>query len=161
MTDSPRARSEWRFTVEDPFETGHDLGTCIFSREGQGAISKALQVGLGPHRRVALSRLSRSLAHVFGTIYRRLHYFLRRQSDRIQRSLQAACDALRCDRDAGGGKLAAATADGGAAAVGRLLAVEPCGRLLKLCNNCGQVRQRGITRAHATQRSQPNMVELL
>jgi hypothetical protein len=28
-------RSEWRFTIEDPFERAHDLGTVLHSREGQ------------------------------------------------------------------------------------------------------------------------------
>eukprot|EP01051_Picozoa_sp_SAG22_P024059 SAG22_NODE_6495_length_847_cov_1.300802_1_plen_200_part_01 len=67
-----------------------DLGTVIFSREGQGAISKALQ---------------------------------------------NACDALWCSQAASREDSSAAAEAAGA--VGRLLDVEKCGKLLKLCNNCG------------------------
>ena len=36
-------RSEWRFTVEDPFERQHDLGTVVHSREGQQALTRGLR----------------------------------------------------------------------------------------------------------------------
>jgi hypothetical protein len=128
--------TEWRFSIQDPFELSHDLGGVIYSREGQHDIIQAMQraaIVLQPSRPNSDSLLyePRSPSYTAASQVRTLG-----DSPSVPAQAWIGLQILQ-----GWGRCVQLEADHSRLTdpLSRLLQVTPCAPIVRWCSNCSGV----------------------